>query len=72
MDWTPVSEALPDKAGIYLVTDNDGRSTWAYFDEESPALGFEKPGFYYEDDEWPAREIKAVAWMRFPPAYTGN
>lgn len=61
--WIPCSEQLPEKEGIYIVTDDAGGMTTVSTDEFS----------HYEDGEpmWMFSQ-NVTAWMPLPEGYRGE
>lgn len=56
-DWIPVTERLPDEAGVYLVTDSGGEVVRYVFNMNESSREF-----WYRN---------VVAWMPQPGPYKG-
>ena len=57
--WIPVTERLPEKEGLYLVTKKDDYD------------GYIATEWFYQDKTW-STGWKVVAWMPLPKTYEGE
>ena len=61
-EWIPVSERLPEKEGLYIVTDDSGGVAWA---SESFYMPLDDGGAYWD-------YANVTAWMPLPKPYKGG